>query len=54
MEVTHTPIALLALVAGWARWLELRLPAGSGDVPERVWSLAVAAVGVLLLLYREG
>jgi copper resistance protein D len=54
MEVTHTPIALLALVAGWARWLEVRLPAESGEIAERVWWGALAAVGVLLLLYREG
>jgi len=54
MEITHTPIALLGLVAGWARWLELRLPDRGTGVPERVWSLALVAVGVLLLLYREG
>lgn len=54
MEITHTPLALLGLVAGWARWLELRLPDHGGGIPERVWSLALAAVGVLLLLYREG
>ena len=54
MEVTHTPIALLALVAGSARWLEVRLPDGGAGIPERVWSLALLAVGVLLLFYREG
>lgn len=54
MEITHTPIALLGLVVGWARWLELRLPDGGAGVPERVWSLALVAVGVVLLLYREG
>ncbi len=53
MEVTHTPLALLGLVAGWARWLELRLPDRGEGVPERVWSIALALVGVLLLMYRE-
>jgi len=53
MEVTHTPIALLGLTTGWARWLELRLPDRGAGIPERVWSLALGAVGVLLLLYRE-
>ena len=25
IELTHTPLALAGIVAGWARWLELRL-----------------------------
>jgi putative copper resistance protein D len=54
MEITHTPLALLGVGAGWARWLELRLPDRGHGVPERVWSIALALVGVLLLLYREG
>jgi putative copper resistance protein D len=54
MEVTHTPLALLGLVAGWARWLELRLPRSLAAMPERVWSVALLLVGVLLLMYREG
>ena len=54
MEITHTPLALLGMVAGWARWLELRLPDRGQGVPERVWSIALILVGVLLLLYREG
>ena len=27
MEMTHLPLGLLAVLIGWARWLELRLPA---------------------------
>ena len=54
MEITHTPLALLGLMAGWARWLELRLPDRGEGVPERVWAIALVLVGVLLLLYREG
>ncbi len=27
IEFTHTPLALASIAAGWARWLELRLPA---------------------------
>jgi putative copper resistance protein D len=54
MEITHTPLALLGLVAGWARWLELRLPDRGEGVPERVWAIALVLVGVLLLMYREG
>jgi putative copper resistance protein D len=53
IEVTHAPLGLLALAAGWGRWLELRLPTGEDSVPGRVWAVAMAAIGALLLLYRE-
>src|SRR5262249_54846434 len=26
VELSHTPLAILAVIAGWSRWLELRLP----------------------------
>jgi putative copper resistance protein D len=53
MEVTHAPIGVLAAFAGWARWLELRLP-DAGPWPGRAWSACLTAVGVLLLVYSEG
>jgi putative copper resistance protein D len=53
MEVTHAPIGILGAFAGWARWLELRLP-DPGPWPGRVWSACLTAVGVLLLVYSEG
>ena len=53
MEVTHAPIGVLGAFAGWARWLELRLP-DAGPWPGRVWSTCLTAVGVLLLIYSEG
>jgi putative copper resistance protein D len=53
MEVTHAPIGVLATFAGWARWLELRLP-DPGPWPGRVWSACLTAVGVVLLVYSEG
>ena len=52
-EVTHAPLGLLGLLVGWARWLELRLPSPEGRIPRWLWSGALAAVGVLLLFYRE-
>ena len=52
VEVSHVPIGVLGALAGWARWLELRLP-GSGPAPGRVWRGALVAVGALLLFYRE-
>ena len=53
MEVTHAPLGLLGMLVGWGRWLELRLPSPEAWVPRWLWSGALAAVGVLLLFYRE-
>src|SRR5256712_341371 len=53
MEVTHAPLGLLGMLVGWGRWLELRLPSPEAWVPRWLWSSALAAVGVLLLFYRE-
>jgi putative copper resistance protein D len=53
IEVTHAPLGVIAMLVGWGRWLELRLPPGETALPGRVWSVGLAMVGVLLLLYRE-
>ena len=50
---THAPIGVIGAVAGWARWLELRLP-DAGPWPARVWPMCLAVVGALLLFYSEG
>jgi copper resistance protein D len=52
-ELTHVPLALLAVAAGGARWLELRLPSGDRRIPSFVWPLCFVLIGLLLLLYRE-
>lgn len=54
MELTHLPMGLVVLVAGWARWLELRLPPGDGERAGRLWGPALLAFGLLLVAYREG
>ena len=54
MEVTHLPLGLLGVLIGWTRWLELRLPAVDRRIPARIWPPALALVGLLLVLYREG
>ena len=54
MEVTHLPLGLLAVLIGWTRWLELRLPAPDRRVAAKIWPPALALIGLLLLLYREG
>jgi putative copper resistance protein D len=54
MELTHLPLGLVILVAGWARWLELRLPPAQGAKHGRLWGPALALFGLLLVFYREG
>jgi copper resistance protein D len=44
---------VLALISGWTRWLELRLPPPGDRLPSRLWPLAFTLVGVVLVLYRE-
>ena len=53
VEVTHVPLGLLALITGWGRWLELRLPS-AGRLLGRIWPVAFTLIGLSLLLYREG
>jgi putative copper resistance protein D len=52
-EVTHAPLGILGVFAGWGRWLELRLPESSRRAGW-LWPLCFAAVGAVLLVYREG
>jgi copper resistance protein D len=53
-SLSHTPIALLGATAGWARWLELRLPPGrASKIAGYVWPLFLSAAGLVLLNYRE-
>ena len=53
IEVTHVPLGILAMITGWSRWLELRLPGASSRVAGRIWPIAFTLVGVSLILYRE-
>ncbi len=54
-ELSHIPLAILAVTAGWSRWLELRLPAENQtrNVMARLWPVCIALIGVVLLNYRE-
>lgn len=54
-ELSHAPIAVLGIVAGWSRWLELRLPS-ENKMRERMgwlWPACFVLIGLLLLNYRE-
>ncbi|NPD65853.1 copper resistance protein [Lichenicola cladoniae] len=53
IELTHTPLALAGIAAGWGRWLELRLPGIGGRIAGWVWPLCFILVGIILLWYRE-
>ncbi len=52
-EMSHVPLALFGIAAGWARWLDLRLPERDRRIPAAVWPVCFSLVGVVLLLYRE-
>jgi putative copper resistance protein D len=60
-ELSHTPTAVLGAVAGWARWLDLRLddstpaepPSRQRRIAAWIWPLCLMLVGFLLLNYRE-
>lgn len=53
IEMSHIPIGLLALVAGSARWLELRADSPVRERAGWVWPLAFIGVGLVLMFYRE-
>jgi copper resistance protein D len=53
IEITHVPLALCGITAGWARWLELRLDERGSRVAAWIWPIAFVLVGVVLLIYRE-
>ena len=54
-ELSHIPLAILAVMAGWSRWLELRLPAENHARAwmARLWPVCISLIGVFLLNYRE-
>jgi len=53
IEVTHFPLALCGVAAGWARWLELRYDGRAARVAGWVWPISLVGVGLVLLSYRE-
>jgi putative copper resistance protein D len=57
IEVTHTPLALAGIVAGWSRWLELRTDAATSPLLRQAtgwtWPVCLLMCGLILLDYRE-
>jgi putative copper resistance protein D len=54
-EWSHIPLAILAVAAGWSRWLELRLPAENRtrNAMARLWPACIVLIGAILLNYHE-
>jgi putative copper resistance protein D len=54
-EFNHLPLAILGVVAGVSRWLELRIPSGDRARPflSWVWPVCFVLIGAILLNYRE-
>lgn len=57
IEMNHNAIAVFAVLAGWTRLVEVRLPPANGGRLNRVagliWPVCLVAVALLLLNYRE-
>lgn len=53
IELTHTPLALAGIGAGWARWLELRADGRTARIAGWVWPVCFLLCGVVLMTYRE-
>ncbi|HYV89624.1 MAG TPA: copper resistance protein, partial [Candidatus Polarisedimenticolia bacterium] len=53
IELTHLPMAVLGILAGWSRWLQVKDPAGDGRWAGWVWPVCFVLIGLLLLDYRE-
>jgi len=53
VELSHIPLALLAVVPGWSRWLEIRLAGKPALVAASMWPVCLVLIGVVLALYRE-
>ncbi len=53
IELTHTPLALAAIVGGWARWMEIRGEGRMARVAGWIWPVCFVLIGFILLIYRE-
>ena len=54
-ELSHTPLAIFGIMAGWSRWLELRLPEDNSTRKYLawVWPVCFIIVGLILMDYHE-
>jgi putative copper resistance protein D len=53
-ELSHTPMAVLGVMAGWSRWLEIRLPEENDRrISAWIWPVCFIIIGAALMNYRE-
>lgn len=54
-ELSHTPLAVMGILAGWSRYLELRLPVENRTRKYLawVWPVCLILVGMILMDYHE-
>jgi putative copper resistance protein D len=52
-ELGHIHIAILTLVAGWSRWIEVRLPNQREKFAGWIRPVWFVLIGTVLMLYRE-
>jgi putative copper resistance protein D len=53
VELSHTSIAVAAVLAGWSRWLQVRIPKSDTMLATRIWPICFILIGAILLNYRE-
>lgn len=53
VEYSHLMIGFFGVVAGWSRWLELRLPPENAAIPSWLWRICFVLIGLILIFYRE-
>ena len=53
IELTHTPLAVAGIGAGWSRWLEIRADGPVQRWASWIWPVCFILIGILLILYRE-
>jgi putative copper resistance protein D len=52
-ELNHMPLGVLGVMAGWSRWLEIRLPSKDRNFAAWIWPICFVLIGAGLLNYRE-
>jgi putative copper resistance protein D len=53
IELNHLPMGACGILAGWARWLELRGRGWQVKMASWIWPVCFVLIGLLLLDYRE-
>ena len=53
VEYSHLMIGFFGVVAGWSRWLELRLPPENATIPSWIWRICFVVIGLILIFYRD-